>query len=302
MSQKFPEAPGRRAAVLLTLCAVFAGVLALFLWKIHALERQLARERQAAEAGLAERDAINRELAKELELLDKQAALTQWRMAELEQLEREMRRLAGRARLIASIGGVPAAGAGGQYVAFEPPAESPDADAIRARFERLLADAAAMRDSYRLTLANVSSLDERLRQTPLLWPTDSRQINSGFGYRRDPFTGSAAHHNGVDIDGSKGEPVYAAADGIVREAGENGAHGLQIVIDHGAGFATAYSHLNALYAEAGQSVRQGEPIGEIGTSGRSTGPHLHYEIWLDGEQVDPQDYLLIGRDALDRRD
>ena len=294
-----PEKSGRQAAVLLLLFAVFAGTLAMLAGKIHSLERQLARERRLAQADIAERDAVNRQLEKELDLLGNQAVLTEWRMAELEQLERELRRAADRALAVASRSGVQIAGGGGQFVAYHNPESLGDAEDIGARFAALIEKADDIRQAYRQTLSAVRSLDAALRHTPILWPADSRQINSPFGFRRDPFTGKAAHHNGIDIDGEEGEPVYASADGIVESAGDNGPHGLQIVIRHNDRYATVYSHLGAIRVEAGQAVKQGEPIGEIGSSGRSTGPHLHYEILLDGVQVDPQDFLLFGREELE---
>jgi murein DD-endopeptidase MepM/ murein hydrolase activator NlpD len=302
MSRKTPKQSIPLEPVFLLLIALALGVVAAFMAltaKIHSLERQLEKERRAAEASIAERDSINRKLERELDLLKDQAYLAQLRMAELERLEREMRRMANRAQIAVSASGVPSAGAGGLYVAYEARKTDGDAEAIRDKFAELLEDARVLRNNYLVTLTEFNGLHERLRQTPIMWPTDSRKINSPYGYRRDPFSGQAAHHNGIDIDGEKGDPVYAAADGVVQEAGWKEAHGRQIVIMHNERYTTVYSHLNALHVEPGQIVRQGDPIGEIGSSGRSTGPHLHYEILLDGVHVDPEDYLLISREEAD---
>lgn len=296
MIQKFPRTPGWIVPASLILSVLSICALIFHLFKIQSLERQLVQERKAAEAGFAELDAINRELARELDLLHDQASLTQRRMAELERLEREVRRWAGRARLVATLAGdAVTGGAGGLYVAYSQ--DSPgNAEQVRAKFDTLLRHAERLSASYRQAISDVSDLDGQLRRTPILWPTDSRQINSDYGYRRDPFTGRAAQHNGLDIDGKTGDPVYAAADGIVVEAGWNGPHGRQVIIEHNERYTTVYSHLGKWLVESGQFVHQGDLIGEIGSSGRSTGPHLHYEILLDGEQVDPRDYLLADRD------
>lgn len=298
MSPNMPAKSNRIVTISLFLVALSISALVFHLFKIQALERELAKQRMAAEASMAEKDAVNRALHKKLTLLDDQAALTQSRMAELARMEREVLLLTGRARLVALTAGVSGGGAGGQYFSYEAQEGHSDADTLHDKFAELLADADALRESYRQTISAVSGLDEWLRQTPILWPTDNRQINSAFGYRKDPFTGQAAHHNGLDIDGEAGDPVYAAADGIVQEAGKNGPHGRMIVIEHNDQFKTVYSHLRDMFVEPGQHVRQGEQIGEIGTSGRSTGPHLHYEVVWNGNRVDPRDYLLIGREDL----
>lgn len=298
MSPNMPAKPHRMVTICLLLAALSFSALVFHLFKIQSLERQLAKQRMAAEASIAEKDAVNRELRKELALLGNQAALTQRRVAELARMEREMLQLTGRARLVALAVGVSGGGAGGQYFSHDAAGRSGDVETLQSTFAGLLADTDVLLASYRQTIMAASGLEKRLRQTPILWPTDSRQINSLFGYRRDPFTGRAAHHNGLDIDGNAGDPVYATADGLVLEAGWNGSHGRMIVIEHSEQFSTVYSHLRDIRVEAGQFVRQGEQIGEIGTSGRSTGPHLHYEVVWNGNRVDPRDYLLVGREEL----
>ena len=130
-------------------------------------------------------------------------------------------------------------------------------------------------------------------------PVKTAAFTSGYGVRSDPFRGAAAMHAGIDLAGPNGTPIYATADGIVREAGWNsGGYGRLIKIDHGRGIETRYAHLSAMTVAAGQKVTRGQLIGRMGSTGRSTGSHLHYEVRIDGRAVNPipfmksTDYLL----------
>lgn len=122
---------------------------------------------------------------------------------------------------------------------------------------------------------------------PSMWPTDG-YVSSGFGYRDYPDT---EFHPGLDIVNDYGSPVYATAAGVVEEAGWDYGYGYKIVIDHGNGYETWYAHNSRMLVSAGQTVRKGEEIAEIGTSGYATGPHCHYEIVLWGKPIDPTPYL-----------
>jgi murein DD-endopeptidase MepM/ murein hydrolase activator NlpD len=124
----------------------------------------------------------------------------------------------------------------------------------------------------------------------LFWPTDG-PIVSGFGYRTHPIFGTTTFHAGVDIDGACGQPIWAADDGRVLSAGTNGGYGLATVIDHGGGLSTLYGHQSSIGVSAGQQVRRGQQIGLVGTTGLSTGCHLHFEVRINGEPVDPVPYL-----------
>ncbi len=137
---------------------------------------------------------------------------------------------------------------------------------------------------------------ERLRNiTPTLWPTASRRITSGFGIRRDPFTQKPSMHTGIDLDGEMNDPVYAAAEGKVVLAEFDSMHGNRILIDHSRGLKTQYLHLNKMLVIPGEHVTKGQKIGLMGTTGRSTGTHLHYEVNKNNKQVDPTPYLLTIR-------
>ncbi len=128
--------------------------------------------------------------------------------------------------------------------------------------------------------------------TPSLWPTSGGEITSHFGGRRNPFGGySGEHHPGIDIGNDYGAPVYATASGYVAQAGWYGGYGNYVRLSHDYGISTAYGHMSRIAVGAGQYVKKGELIGYVGSTGYSTGPHLHYEVLENGEQVNPSKYL-----------
>ena len=137
---------------------------------------------------------------------------------------------------------------------------------------------------------NLSNMLEQLEQksvTPNYWPTDSGEISSRYGYRYDPFGYGSDFHPGIDIAGNYGDPVYASAAGDVEEAGWNGGYGRYIKISHGNGYETAYGHMSSIAVSSGDSVKKGDVIGYVGSSGYSTGPHLHFEVLASGQTVNP---------------
>ena len=130
-----------------------------------------------------------------------------------------------------------------------------------------------------------------LASTPTIWPVKG-WLTAGFGYRRSPFTGLRQMHDGVDISNTVGTPVIAPADGIVSYTGPLGGFGNVISIDHGHRIGTFYGHLLQQKVSQGQRVRRGDIIALVGTTGRATGPHLHYEIQVNGTPVDPSRYVI----------
>lgn len=126
--------------------------------------------------------------------------------------------------------------------------------------------------------------------TPSGWPVSGGWISSGFGYRVDPFTGRRARHEGVDIASRLGSPIRAMGDGVVRHAGPKAGYGLLVEVTHGT-IATRYAHTSAILVKVGDRVARGQPIATVGTSGRSTGPHLHFEVVRRGRSVNPRPYL-----------
>ena len=129
---------------------------------------------------------------------------------------------------------------------------------------------------------------------PSMQPVDKVLFTSHFGVRSDPFRGTAAMHAGVDIPGAIGTPIYATADGVVSHAGRQGGYGNLIQINHGRGLETRYGHLSKILVADNTKVHRGQLIGLMGSTGRSTGSHLHYEVRMDGRAVNPVPFLQSG--------
>ncbi len=129
-----------------------------------------------------------------------------------------------------------------------------------------------------------------LESLPSLWPVHGL-LASGFGVRVSPFTDTKVFHHGLDIDAPKGSPIRAAGGGKVVRCGFESRYGNLVVIDHGNGYRTVYAHLSERQVELGDTVRRGDLIGKVGDTGRTTGPHLHYEVQVNGLPVNPVRFL-----------
>ena len=150
-----------------------------------------------------------------------------------------------------------------------------------------------------LSLARMATLEQGLSGIPQVMPADLSLISSGFGYRRDPFNGQPAMHSGLDFKGPIGAPIRAAAKGKVSFAGVKAGYGKTIEISHGNGLMTRYAHMSAYHARVGQEVEAGDLIGAIGNTGRSTGPHLHFEVRINDRAVNPRPFLEKARHVLE---
>lgn len=139
---------------------------------------------------------------------------------------------------------------------------------------------------------DIDDLYMTLKSLPIGMPLSGR-INSGYGYRKDPFNSKYAFHLGIDIDAKFRQPVKATAAGIVKKAGWYHSYGKSVIIDHKLGYETLYAHLSIIKTKEGQAVKAGDIIGLAGSSGRSTGTHLHYEIINNGKRQNPQKYLSL---------
>ena len=173
------------------------------------------------------------------------------------------------------------AASGGPFVPIKLPGEGNG-------FERALT---------RVTIARVQAeqLSRTLVRVPVRKPvTGEVDLSSTFGVRVDPFLHIAAMHTGLDFRGDAGEPIHATAAGTVSNAGWSGGYGKMVEIDHGNGLSTRYGHLSQIDVKAGDNIRIGQVVGRMGSTGRSTGPHLHYETRIEGEAVDPQRFLNAG--------
>jgi murein DD-endopeptidase MepM/ murein hydrolase activator NlpD len=142
-----------------------------------------------------------------------------------------------------------------------------------------------------ISLARMDALERGLAGIPQVNPASMEFISSGFGYRADPFTGGGAFHAGLDFKGPIGAPIYAAAAGKISFAGVRQGYGNCIEIDHGNGLMTRYAHMSRFVAQLDQVIPAGTVIGAIGNTGRSTGPHLHFEVRINDRPVNPRPFL-----------
>jgi murein DD-endopeptidase MepM/ murein hydrolase activator NlpD len=144
-------------------------------------------------------------------------------------------------------------------------------------------------------LDHLDAMKKEARRFPIANPAPGQAVSSGFGVRRDPLIGMPAMHSGLDFRAPSGSPARATAPGTVVKAGWNGGYGRMVEIDHGNGFSTRYAHLSKIRVKVGQKMYTGDFVGDVGSSGRSTGPHLHYEIRRHGDAIDPVRFLKTGR-------
>jgi len=215
-----------------------------------------------------------------------EASLDRVERREVVALAQLQERYEGKARrlrsVLAGLGlrlDTPAAGAtGGPFVPVKLPGEGNS-------FERALTH-------VNIARAQAEKLSRSLVWVPVRKPVDGEiDLSSNFGVRTDPFLHIPAMHTGVDFRGDAGDPIHATAAGTVSSAGWSGGYGRMVEVDHGNGLATRYGHLSEIAVKVGDEVRIGQVVGRMGSTGRSTGPHLHYETRVDGDAVDPQKFL-----------
>ena len=141
--------------------------------------------------------------------------------------------------------------------------------------------------------ARQAAIAATFARIPAFLPVNHYEASSDFGYRSDPFHGGGAFHAGVDMTGHTGDAIHAAADGVVVRAGWWAGYGKVVVVDHGNGLETRYGHMSRFHVKQGDAIRQGQVIGGMGSTGRSTGTHLHFEVRLDGRALDPQPFVEL---------
>lgn len=276
---------------------VGAAVLALLLLAglaYHALFMAAAREgwpvagevvRTLMQDQLAQRDRYVRE---NLDAIAQKVGELQAKLVQLESLSERVSGLAGlkpdevRLEQTKALG----AGKGGPYLPMRPGMRDLD-QAVKAMDEQ----SSAREDVF--TLIESRLFEKKMlsmmvpSSTPVLGP-----VSSGFGFRSDPFTGRPALHAGLDFPGPVGTPIKAAAGGVVVAAETNASYGNMVMVDHGNGLVTRYGHTSRMLVRSGDLVRRGQVIAEIGSTGRSTGPHLHFEVHVDGVPQDPAKFLF----------
>lgn len=256
------------------------------------LERQIAVEREQFRQTTESKDQTIDLLQLEMVSISEEATQIRSELEELRKLEEDIKRLT-------KIGtpsdraasAVSPSGKGG------PPLSVDDdrlAEAAAATHESLLEVRRRMSDvSVRLTQIK-SALEEKeyLEQiTPNIWPVTSRLISSGYGVRSDPFTRRPSFHSGLDIAGDYGDPIVATARGTVADTGWNGQYGNYVILNHTRGIRTVYMHLSRVSIRMGEQVAKGQTIGRVGSTGRSTGNHVHYEVQRNGKPVNPRTFL-----------
>jgi murein DD-endopeptidase MepM/ murein hydrolase activator NlpD len=164
-------------------------------------------------------------------------------------------------------------------------------DIDESRLSTLGSSVARARSSLEELVGYFTERNQLLSSTPSVWPTRG-WITSEFGWREDPFTSGRVMHAGIDLAAPEGTQVVAPASGTVVYAGEDGGYGRMITIDHGRGITTNYGHLSRVLVKVGDTVSRGQHIGAVGNTGRSTGPHLHYEVRQNGIPISPRAYVL----------
>jgi murein DD-endopeptidase MepM/ murein hydrolase activator NlpD len=241
-----------------------------------------------------------------LHRLEKENRLLQSKLGELrattDNLKTQMADLIEKEKKVRMVFGLPQVdeqirrlGVGG------PPSERPtefgaDLDQLRAaeiEVNGLLRQARFEKDNFDQIYAALSEKKEVLNHSPSIRPTEG-YLSCGFGMRIDPFTGRRQLHRGVDLAADIGTPVHVTADGVVREVSRDVGLGKLIKVDHQYGYTTIYAHLSRISVKPGQHVKRGEVIGAVGNTGYSTGPHLHYEVHLEGRPQNPMRYFLGG--------
>lgn len=217
----------------------------------------------------------------------------------LEQTVGETEKLAGNLASLVGTQGVPLKkGVGGPTPGetFDVPSrtqklELASLESIDPKMDRLADRAISLQSKIReLTKIQEDKLIY-IASTPSIWPVKG-WMTSDFGYRRSPITFAADFHPGIDIAATWGTPIVAPADGVVTFAGYKNGYGKAVIIDHGFGVVTRYGHASELFVQEGAKIKRGAKIASVGSTGHSTGPHLHYEIHVDNVPVDPMEYLL----------
>jgi murein DD-endopeptidase MepM/ murein hydrolase activator NlpD len=266
------------------------GILFLFLYNLaHFTTREIDRSR------MVQLREENRVIGQELNRIEKEITELDIQIDSLELYDQRLRAYASLEPIENNLN----PGVGGAAVQTDSAARMPnDLTLLDRTLDDLVNRARTQSSSFK---ALINKLDEKayLRsRTPSIIPVQG-WFMSGFGYRLDPFTGLIKMHEGIDIAAPIGTPIVAPADGSVTATGEKPGFGITIEIDHGYGLVTFYAHLQRCKGEPGMNVRRGDIIGYIGTTGKTTGPHLHYEVRLSSSPVNPINYILTHSTVVD---
>lgn len=237
-------------------------------------------------AGMQRLSKENAELKKASEKFDESLADLRGRLAEFEAKATKFAMLAG-------VEDTPAQQMAAGGSSFDLKGLSPKASqaVIEAEINTLRERSGVLQDTFRVLDMAFQKQSLLLSSTPSIYPVHGL-LGNGYGWRRDPFTGMRDFHQGLDLVAPIGTKVVAPADGIVTKAGPSGGFGNSVFISHGYGIITRYGHLATYNVKVGQRVKRGDVVATVGTTGRSTGPHLHYELLVHQRNVDPIKYIL----------
>ncbi len=235
--------------------------------------------------------AENEQLEYELQRLNEQVRSINQQMATLEKRDNEVYRSIFEASPIPDSLRTVEAERAEEIAKVESLPEGQLVYAIDTTVRRIRARITAQQKSYTELAKLVDKKEDILAATPAIQPVSNKDLNriaSGYGYRIDPVYKTIKMHAGLDFAAPQGTPIYATADGVVKTAGQSsGGYGNHVVINHGFGYETLYGHMVRIKARNGQRVKRGEVIGYVGSTGKSTGPHCHYEVHKNGQKLDP---------------
>jgi murein DD-endopeptidase MepM/ murein hydrolase activator NlpD len=237
----------------------------------------------------------NKELRAEIDALTGDLAVLERQVAQNFDFQNKARIIANLEDLDQDIAEV---GVGGPHLGFAQSLSSIDGRTrerlftARTDIDKLLRQARLQTRDYEEILSHLESANEKIRTTPSLRPVSVGFVSSRFGWRMDPISGRRSMHRGVDFSARMGTPVSSTADGVVTYSGVERTYGNVVEVLHGSGFVTRYAHLQRRLVQKGQRVTRGDVVGRVGSTGRSTFSHLHYEIEQHGERVDPLRFVL----------
>jgi len=303
-----------KTTIWLVLIAIICALGALYLWrewtkqiydeKVVRLADQLTDEWRSHNDAISEKNETIEALQQKIIQLTKQTEEVRSKLAELRQLESTLISLTGvnlydtnseanrdEEMITQEAEARSMQAAGGEFIPADEEGVMDLATQTGASLSQLSASLSQMSDKLEALIEEIRHLQYLSSITPSIWPTSGGRISSGYGYRIDPFTRRSAFHSGIDIEGDLNDDVYATAAGIVAETGYSSTLGNYIIIDHSLGIRTLYGHLKKILVDENTRVDKGDRIGLMGSTGRSTGPHLHYEVHKSGEPVDPTPYL-----------
>ncbi|WP_223068124.1 M23 family metallopeptidase [Paenibacillus caui] len=268
--------------------------------RIAGLEHQLLQQQLTMEAVVSDKNEALRRLQSQVVSLSKESKSFKARLGTVSALQEQLEHFleknklsvsAGNSTKLSSLSWDRSRKVGGEFIAVHDVSTDALARETEDDFSAMNTLLDEMQKQIPAQISTAQAHIEALSGTPSLWPTPSRRITSSFGYRRDPFTGRAAFHAGIDIGGQVGDPVYAAAAGKVTAVQQDGSRGKYIIIRHPNGLETWYMHLNSAEVRKDEDILKGQLIGQLGNTGRSTGPHLHFQVMKKDEAVDPLPYM-----------